>query len=164
MSLPSPNATYEVTDAKNPALNGTVTFQYPDVLTQILIGTRETELANVGRRLQVNPETLPRTARALLQAIATLEYVVKAAPEGWYSRYNGGGDYPQGGPVINPGAIGNGDERVVIAVWNAYLRFRNAVQDEVQTSGLSKPDNSGVVPSSEVDGQPTDGETDGSSD
>lgn len=164
MSLPSPNATYEVTGAKNPALNGTITFRYPDMLTQILIGTRETELANFNRRLNINPELLPGNARAMLQAIATLEHVIQQAPEGWYSRYNGGGDYAQGGPVINPGAIGNGDERVVIATWNAYLRFRKEVQNDVQSTGQRESDDSSVVSGSEADGKPSDGNADVSSD
>lgn len=150
MSLPSPDATYEVKNAKNPALNGIVTFRYPDMLTQIQIGSREAELANFGRRLPINPQDLPANARMMLLATATLEYTIQQAPQGWYIADE------RAQPLLNPGRIGNGDEGVVLDVFQAYLRFREAVRNPVPETEPRKPDGEGVV-----SGGDTDGGTDG---
>ena len=146
MSLPKPDGTFEVTDAINPSVNGVVKFRYPSALTQIQIGTRQSELANFGRRIDINPDTLPREAGMFLKAVATLEYVITNAPEGWYQKDN------RGAAFLSPGDIGNGDEGQVIAVWDAYLRFRNAVREGNRDAEPAKPDSEGVAQDSENDG------------
>ncbi|QWK20783.1 hypothetical protein [Thermus antranikianii] len=81
---------------------GPITFRYPSAFEEVLIGARAVEIASAGRATPVALEALPLRARLMAEAIATLEYVIRTAPEGWYAK---GAD---GKPVLAPGLIGEG--------------------------------------------------------
>ncbi len=121
-----------VQGAKNPKLNGPITFRYPTAFEEVLIGSRAQEIASGGRATPVRLEALPLRARLYAEAIATLEYVIKNAPEGWYTR---GTD---GKPLLAPGLIGDGDEEKVLEVYDAFLRWREAFRG--RPAGAAEPD------------------------
>jgi len=136
---------HEVKEARNPKLLGPITFRYPSAFEEVLIGARAVEIASAGRATPVALEALPLRARLMAEAIATLEYVIRTAPEGWYAK---GAD---GKPVLAPGLIGEGDEDLILEVYEAYLRWKEAFRE--RPSGASEPGPAqAVVPGSEPDG------------
>lgn len=110
------HAVYE--QATNPDLNGAFTFRLPSAWEEVAIGSRMLELANGGRANMTIPvEMLPPRAQLFVQAIATLEYVIKSAPKGWYKDAGGR-------PVLSPGAIADDEQDAVTEVFKAYLEWR----------------------------------------
>jgi len=154
--LPSPHATHILETAANSDLNGKIEFHYPSAIEQVLIGSRVTELINFRRQVPIVFEQLPRTARFFVMAVATLEHVVETAPRGWY------GDN-KGNPYLDPGAIGQGDEEAVLEVYQAYIRFRDGVQNAVREVRSKRQHDKDVVPGDEADRQPASESPDGDS-
>lgn len=142
---------YEVTGARNPKLNGPVTFRYPAAFEEVLIGARAQEIASLGREVRL--EALPLRARLMAEAIATLEFCIKTAPEGWYAR---GQD---GKPFLAPGLIGEGDEDLILEVYEAFLRWKDSFRG--RPAGPGEPEEAqalvrGGEPDGGGDGPPGD--------
>lgn len=144
---------YTVENARDEALNGPITFQYPTAFQEARIGVRMAELAK--SEVGVTLDDLPFVARLYLRAIAALEFVIVTAPgrddgRGWYMRSGKNGQ-----PILAPGQLTNGDEELVLEVFDAYAqwkaRFRGA-PPEPGDAGQPTP----VVPSGEDRGEPTE--------
>lgn len=142
---------YTVTGARDEALNGPITFQYPTAFQEARIGVRMAELAK--SEVGVTLDDLPLVARLYLRGIATLEFVIVTAPgredgRGWYMRSGRNGQ-----PILAPGQLTNGDEELVLEVYNAYATWKARFRGAPPESGdAAKPD--AVVPSGEDRGEP----------
>ncbi len=143
-AAPSNVGSYTVTEACNPELNGEMTFRYPTSFDEVAIGARMTELVRQGRLTNVHVDDLPLRARLFVAAIATLEYVVKTAPKGWYMTAD------SGKPLLAPGAIGEGDEELILDVHAAFVQWRKTFRESVR--GGSVPIKA-VVSGDEADGE-----------
>lgn len=144
---------YEVTGARNPLLNGQVSFRYPGAFDEVRIGTRMAQLA---RANGVAFTDLPRGAAFYAEAIATLERCIHTAPEGWYS------EAENGKPVLDVGSIGSreheeGDEEIVLEVYFAFLRYKARFRARAETPGDARETET-VVPGSETERQPAEGD------
>lgn len=100
-----------VKDARDPKLNGEMTFKYPTAFEKIRIGRRFSQLVD-----NIPERSLPRETWLLANAISTLEFVIKTAPEGWYLPRESDATKPQ----LAPGRIGGGDEFLLIGATDAY--------------------------------------------
>ncbi|WP_027894455.1 hypothetical protein [Calidithermus chliarophilus] len=116
---------FTLTQARNPDLNGDFTFRYPTAFDEISIGARVTELVNAGRVQPVKLELLPFRAQQYVLAIATLEATIKAAPKGWYVHTDAGF------PLLAPGAVGDGDEEVVLLAYEGFLNWKRRFRESV---------------------------------
>jgi hypothetical protein len=137
---------YTVTAARNPALNGEVTFKYPTSFDEVAIGARMTELVRQGRISNLHVDDLPLRARLFVAAIATLEHVIKTAPKGWYITSE------SGRPILAPGALGEGDEELVLDVHQAFVQWKKTFREPVRERESGEAE--AVVPSGQADGEP----------
>jgi len=109
---------------ENPDYCGTVKFRLPQPYTAIAIGARVSDLANSGRDPELprlHPADLPLTEYRLAYAVATLEYVIEAAPKALYEVR--GKDV-----VLNIGALAGEDEPdgLIMTLYAAYAQWRSS--------------------------------------
>lgn len=137
----------EVTAATDPTLNGRVTMHIPNLYERISIGKRKAELC-----APVLWENMPPEERSLTEALATLEFVIDTAPEGWFE------EDPSGQKLLNPGLILQTNESLFWGVYATYVvnfnRFRGDAIQPVETSQGTQPA-SGVGSSQSTQSGPT---------
>ena len=141
------DAHFSITTTRNPDLKGDVTFRYPTVFDEVMIGARISDIVNAGRSTPILLETLPWRARLYAQAIATLEVVIKTAPKGFYV------EGASGEPILAPGAVGDGDEEVILETLEAFTNWRNRFRRVNDEAGDSN-ETPGVVRSNASSGEP----------
>ena len=109
-------------ESDNPDLAGEVEFHIPlPMFRQINIERRMIELANHGRPESLEPITasdLGRTGRFYVEAVATLEHVIKKAPRGFYKN-------PDTKPELELLLFDSEEFRVLAAMYNQYLLCRD---------------------------------------
>lgn len=120
MTLTNANAPVTVQHWR-PELTGPVTFKAPSLYEFLAIKRRVVELANVGVPEggdRIAPDELDlRTFRGL-NAIATLEYVIHAAPAGFYAKD------AKGMPVLSLANLDDDDlEAEDGLVWQLYAAY-----------------------------------------
>lgn len=96
-----------------PTLNGPVTVHLPTPYEQVKIDKRMAQLAQ-----PFNYDQLPAEGRARVRMLATLEFVIDTAPEGFYR------PDPKGQPLLDFSGLLEIDEDVLWAIYAAYRAYR----------------------------------------
>lgn len=138
---------HTVEGARNAAVNGPITFRYPNAFEEVRIGVRMAELAH--STMGVTIDQLPALARLYLRAIASLEHSIVTAPEGWYMT-DGNNQ-----PVLAPGQLTNGDEHKVLEAYEGLAQWKATFRGDAPGAEHAEGP-SPVVPSDETGGQPPD--------
>ena len=143
MSEPA-TATATLKALGDPALEGEITFVFPNFYQRIAIGRRMFELVNLGRNPkapEVNVDQLDADSRYWAEAVATLEYVIHTAPQGWYQDRAGQAE-------LVPGALLDTHTDAVVQAYTAYLAERTRFRDA--SRGATRGDQ--TAPTQQVDG------------
>ena len=121
---------HTVTGAGLEDLNGDMAFRYPTAFDEVRMGARMAELVTNGGLSSVTLDQLPFRAKLYVQAIATLEFCVLKAPKGWYQEHR-----DTGRPLLAPGAVGEGDEEVVLEAYGAFSKWRERFRGAAKKPG-----------------------------
>lgn len=130
MTLTNANAPVTVTHWR-PELCGPVTFKAPSLYEHLAIKRRVVELANVGvpdGGDRIAPDDLDLRTYRGLNAIATLEYVIHAAPKGFYSAD------AKGMPILSLANLDDddleADDGLVWQLYAAYTHWRQLCREQ----------------------------------